>query len=122
MLKEQSITPQITGLPRGKNNVSKPTENAALRELPKTEQREYDAVRKAILQTDRKPNGREIIKLVKLVYWDQSHTIYGASLVLHVSERTAKRWNVEFVYRVAENYGFFENGTSEPKKEGKIVP
>lgn len=121
-MKQQQITPQLTGMPRGKNGVSKPTENAALRELPRTEQRELEAVQKTIDQIRRKKNGSEILKLVKLVYWDRSHTIFGASNVLHVSERTAKGMNLTFVYKVAENYGLFENCTSEPKKENIMLP
>lgn len=105
MMKEQSITPKLTGMPGG-GGVSNPTEDVALRELPETEQREYEAVRKAIYQTGLKPTGKEIMKLIKLVYWDRSHTIYGASRELNVSEITAKRWHIEFIKDVAKNYGF----------------
>lgn len=107
MMKNQSVTPKLTGMPRG-GGMSNPTEEAALRDLPETERKEYDAVRKAIYATGEKPNGLEVMRLVKMVYWDRSHTIFGASVVLNVSEITAKRWNIEFIREVAKNYGFLQ--------------
>lgn len=88
--------------------MSRPTEETALRELPATEQKEYEAVKEAIRRTKEKQSGEEILRMIRLVYWDRSHTIYGASMALNVSEITAKRWHVDFVKEVAKIYGFLE--------------
>lgn len=84
---------------------SRPTEEVALRELPQTEQKEYEAVEGAIKQTREKENGEEVLKMIRLVYWDRSHTIYGASRELSISEKTAKRWHGEFIKIIAKIYG-----------------
>ena len=56
------------------------TELVAIRELPTAEQREYEAVRRAIATTERYKDGRDRLKVIRLVFWDRSHTIEGAGL------------------------------------------
>ena len=41
-------------------------------------------------------------KLAAMVLIRQSHTIPGAALKLHISERTAQRWHAEFICAVAQ--------------------
>lgn len=83
-------------------------EELAIRELPCTEQREYEAVRRAIETTERYKNGQERLKVVDLVFWKRSHTLEGAALAVHCSTITAKRWHGEFIHTVAKFYGFLD--------------
>ena len=68
------------------------------------ERRELEAVRHAVDETMRMNSGRTRIDMVELVYWRQSHTLNGAAIKLHISERTAKRWNGEFIKNVAAEF------------------
>ena len=68
-LHSQSMTANYSGMPRS-GGVSRGTETVAVRELPGTKQREYEAVRRAIEQTERYPTGADRIKVIKLVFWD----------------------------------------------------
>lgn len=128
-LKTISATPDYSAIGHG-SGVSKPTEQVALRLLPKDKQKEFDAVREALRETERGPDGRHRITLVRLVYWRRTHNLAGAAQVVGISERTAKRWNVRFLRLVGEKYGFDiekksirpKHGTSEPKKHDMMIP
>lgn len=106
-LQDQSITPNYNGMPRG-GGASNPTQTAALRMMTATEERELAAVSKAIRETQRMRDGVDILRLIQMLYWDRSHTVYGASAVLHKCERSAKEWHRNFIYRVAENFGLLD--------------
>ena len=56
-LHEQRITVNISGMPMG-GGASRTIENVALRQLPRQEQKEYDAVHEAIRQTKILPDGK----------------------------------------------------------------
>ena len=105
-LRRVSLSAPATGMPRG-GHISKPTEDAALRELSPTNQREYDAVRRALLTTERSKNGAERIQLVQLVFW-KGYTISEAALKLHYSLRTAQEWHRTFIRLVAKFYGLLD--------------
>ena len=53
-------------------------------------------------------------KLAPMVLIRQSHTIPGAALKLHISERTAQRWHAEFICAVAQRLGL-KVGIKKPK-------
>lgn len=106
-LHDTAITANISGMPGGGKRTDK-TADAALRTLPEVNRRELEAVRAAIRTTESLPSGRERMELVKLYYWQRSHTLFGASNAIHVSEKTALRWNRDFVMQVAENFGLIE--------------
>ena len=53
-------------------------------------------------------------KLAAMVLIRQSHTIPGAALKLHISERTAHRWHAEFICAVAARLGL-KVGIKKPK-------
>lgn len=89
----------------GSSEPGRSTEAIALRELPEKEQAYLEAVEKAIRTTRRKRDGALRVKLIELVYFRKSHTLYGASTQVHVSERTAQTWHGEFVRLVARNLG-----------------
>lgn len=106
-LHSQAITQAYTGMPGGGGDC-RAMESVAIRELPGTRQREYEAVRRAIAATERYPNGRSRLKVVKLVLWDRSHTLEGAALVVPCSYMTARRYHHEFICLVAEFYGLMD--------------
>jgi hypothetical protein len=103
-LKTPDMSPRLTGMP-GRGGEGRPAEDMALRELGPTEQREYDAVRRAIEITERQPDGRCRLELIRLVYWRGTHTLRGAAAEIPVSDRTARRWHGRFVRTVAACYG-----------------
>ena len=106
-LHEQSLTANYSGMPRGGNSF-RSVEEIAVRELPSTQQREYEAVRLAISQTERYPNGRDRLYVIQLVFWDRSHTLEGAARMVPCGISTAKRWHGEFVMLVAKNFGLLD--------------
>ena len=70
--------------------------------------REYCGVRQAVMETAELPDGTERLALIDMVYWRGTHTIAGAALQLHVSERTAQRWNGTFIRLVGVHLGFLD--------------
>ncbi|NCE74562.1 hypothetical protein D1157_06030 [Anaerotruncus sp. X29] len=72
-------------------------------------QRSVDAVQYAMEQVLKKPQGELTIKLFDMIYYNRSHTLYGAAQVLHLTERTAKRYNRYFLKMIAERLGYIES-------------
>lgn len=91
------------GAPGGHSDGGSPVERAVVDRLTDKEQRRYDAVRAAILETEVMKHGRQRMELIDRVYWKCSHTLYGAAMCVPVSERTAHTWNAEFI-RLVEKY------------------
>ena len=106
-LHDTAITANISGMPGSGKRTDK-TADAALRTLPEVNRRELEAVRAAICHIEGLHSGKERMELVKLYYWKRSHTLFGAANAIHVSEKTALRWNRDFVMQVAENFGLIE--------------
>lgn len=98
-LREQSLSNPITGMPHG-GKVANPTADAALRELPEKQQREVAAVRAAIAGTQAMPDGDERMQMVRMVFWDRTHTLDGAALKLHRCTRTICQWHGDFIRAV----------------------
>ncbi|MTQ98636.1 hypothetical protein GMD88_17815 [Pseudoflavonifractor sp. BIOML-A6] len=88
------------------SEVSNPTYQVATREMPKQEQREYEAVRRAIEATERKHDGKVRLDVIRMVCWEQTHTLSGAALAAPMSYRTARRIQSEFAVSVARGLGF----------------
>ena len=107
-----SMSFTLTGLPSAKNNISDPTSCTALRELSPIQQKEFEAVHKAVEKTIRTPNGKDKIKLIELVYWRQSHTLMGAAMQIPCADVTAWRWHGEFIREVAKNFGLMDEDDS----------
>lgn len=99
-LHEQSVTASTSGMPGGMC-VSRGTENIAIRELPKPNQLEYDAVKRAIAVTERLKTGKDRMKLVDLVFWKQSHTLQGAAMKVNISYDTAVGYHRDFIMLTA---------------------
>lgn len=109
---EQSVTANISGMP-GTSGVSRGTENIATRELTKTKQKEYDAVTKAIEITGRLPNGKQVLRIIELVYWKRTHTVEGAAMKSGYSVDRGKQLHGDFIRLVAKNYGLMEYESNE---------
>lgn len=107
VLHSASMVADYSGMPRGAGE-ARALESRALRELPSTRQREYEAVRRAIEATERYRNGADRLKVIRLVLWDASHTLEGAALLIPCHKDTAKQWHGEFIRLVASNYGLMD--------------
>ena len=92
----------------GGGSLSNPTATAALRELSPINQKEHDAVRRAIAETRRYKDGQDRLAIIRLVFWDKSHTLSGAALAVSCSWRTAAEWHRQFIRLVANNFGLLE--------------
>ena len=68
----------------------------------------------AAIQSVWESTDQERQKLAAMVLIRQSHTIPGAALKLHISERTAQRWHAEFICAVAQRLGL-KVGIKKPK-------
>jgi hypothetical protein len=107
-LHEQSITAKLSSLPGG-GEVTRGTEDIAIRELPHTKQREYEAVRRAIDATKRIEGGDRRVMIIDLVYWKNSHTLAGAAMKAGYSYDRAKQMHREFIVTVAKYYGLMDS-------------
>ena len=65
---------------------------------------ELHAVEAAVSVVKRMPGGRARLKVVDLVLWKGTHTLEGAAMQVHCSERTARRWLYNFVLETAKNF------------------
>lgn len=104
-LRTQSITANNSGMP-GAGGVSRGVENIALRELPKSKQRELEAVQAAVDATLAQPNGNLKVKVIELVYWKRSHTLEGAGYYVGYSYKATRKLHGDFVRLVGKCYGF----------------
>lgn len=95
-LHEQAVTANVSGMPGG-GSTGRGVESVALRELPKPKQREYDAVRKAIVITERIKTGKDRQRLIDMVFWKKSHTLTGAAMALNLSYETAVEYHRDFI-------------------------
>ena len=95
-LHAQSMTADYSGMPR------------SIRELPSTKQREYEAVRRAIAQTERYCNGRQRLAVIRMVLWERRYTLEGAALQVPCCVRTAAQWHGDFIRLVALNFGLLD--------------
>ena len=68
----------------------------------------------AAFQSVWESSDQERQRLAAMVLIRQSHTIPGAALKLHISERTAQRWHAEFICAVAQRLGL-KVGIKKPK-------
>lgn len=104
-----SVTASASGMPGG-GNISDPTMQTAVKELPRTKQREYEAVRRAVEATRRLRAAKERLAIIDMVFWKNDHTLYVAACEIGVSYETAKRYQREFIVRVATEYGLMDTG------------
>lgn len=106
-LHRQSVTPNYSGMPAS-GSAGRATEDVAIRELPTTKQREYEAVRRAIAATERMKSSVDRLKVIDLVFWKRSHTLEGAALMVPCSYDTAQNYHADFIKLVAKYYGLMD--------------
>lgn len=109
-LHSQSVTADYSGMPRGGGG-GRGLESLAIRELPSTRQREYEAVRRAIRVTERYRSGEERLKVLKYVFWENRKgrdLLQFAALQTPCSYDTAQTYHEEFIYLVASFYGLMD--------------
>lgn len=96
----------------GGGKISKPVEAAVERKMMLARyqylKQAVTAVEIAMTRVQGKPQGDLTIKLFNMVYYNRSHTLYGAATFLNLTERTAKRYNRFFLKSVAELMGFVD--------------
>lgn len=95
-MQRMSVTPRLSGMPSG-GGAGRATEDAALRQLPPEAQAAHDAVEHGLRMMDLYRTAGKRRRLVELVYWRRTHTVYGAGVEIGISEETAKRWNADFL-------------------------
>lgn len=87
-------------------------ERSPAERLSQAELRERNAVRDAVRTAP-----KEQLAVIRLVFWDKSHTLSGAAMSVPCSYHTAKRYQQNFVLSVAKNLGLLgKDGPREPKK------
>lgn len=103
-LHSQSITASIDATPKG-GGISRTAENAALRELPPDDMREYLAVKNAVESTERTyKDADERLRMVDMVFFRKTHTLQGAANEIHISYGTAKKWHNKFIELTYRNF------------------
>lgn len=63
-----------------------------------------EAIRLALEETDQKKTGKERRDLVAMLYGKRNMTMAGATIKVHISVETAKRWHGDFIRAVAKYY------------------
>jgi len=106
-LRLPSLVPGIDGIPGG-SEPGRSTEQLALRTLPPVKQLDLAAVQAAIRKTQVLPDGKARLRIIELAHWKGSHTIVGAAAEVHVSTRTAYRWQNDFFFLVAITRGLID--------------
>ena len=106
-LHQQEITANMSGMPGGSGG-TRTVESIAIRELPATKQREFEAVRRAVYTLKKARGGELKLRIIDLTYWKHSHTLAGAAMEVGYSYAEAKNVNKHFVYAVAGNYGLLD--------------
>ncbi len=66
------------------------------------ENRLVDIVDRTLAEIERMRDGRHRVEIIRLTYFDRSHTLYGAAMTIPVSERQAKKWNNVLMMVMAE--------------------
>lgn len=117
--KMQSVTASYSGMPRG-GGEGRAIEQLALRTLCMDEQKEYDAVFGAARDTMREFwNGEQRLELINMVFWKRTHTLHGAAMALFIDYETAKRWQQNFIQKVARRMGIFHPEEKNNQKSQK---
>ena len=93
-----------------------PTLNAA-DHLSTDDQRDRDAVARAVENTRLQPHGEQRLTLISSVYWgDRKHTVEEVAAQLSITDQMADTWHGDFVREVGRCWGFDINQPS--KKRG----
>lgn len=100
---EAAVTPRYDAMPGG-SEASRTTEELGTASLGRTVDREVEAVRRAIEETENMKTGDLRLRIIDLVYWKQSHTLQGACDAVYVSYDTGKTYQGDFIRCVARYF------------------
>lgn len=102
------LSAPMSGMPSG-SDVSRTTENIALKTMAPAKQREYDAVTRALDITRLLPLGDHRVELIQRMYWSgKKLNINQVVYQIGISDITGKRWHARFVRQVGECLGYEE--------------
>lgn len=94
----------------------RPVEGVAVKRLSGRDMAEYEAVRAAIRDTAKLPNGEVRLKVIELVYWKRSHTLWGAGREVGYGYEWTKRAQRRFLLLVADNLDLTEKCNPKSQK------
>lgn len=122
-LHEQKTTARASEAPGGGGDF-RTVERIAIRELPRQEQLEYDAVRKAEDLTRLMKDGDIRLRVAGLTIMRDLYTIPGVAMRLDIPENMAKRYRWEFILTVGFTYGLInkEEYDAATKKKNTSPP
>ncbi|WP_278347493.1 hypothetical protein [Helicobacter pullorum] len=66
------------------------------------EQRRVDIVEQVLDNVAKMNYANSRLKIIKMMYFDRSHTLYGAALHIPIGRRTAEKWNTELMEMVEQ--------------------
>lgn len=69
------------------------------------ENRLVDIVDRTLSEIERMRDGRHRMEIIRLTYFERSHTLYGAAMTIPVSRRQAEKWNAQFMAVLSEKLG-----------------
>lgn len=86
------------------SQVSDPTMNCVIHDLPPKKQRKYDAIKLAVEKTKvlHPIDADQRLMIIDLVLWRKSHTLEGAAMRVPCHRNVAGNWQGEFIKLVAE--------------------
>lgn len=70
--------------------------------LPPKRQKRLEAIEYAIGRARQLEQGEARLQVVRMVYWDKSHTIAGAAMRVPCGEATARRWQAQFLRDIGD--------------------
>lgn len=112
-LQSGSVTANYSGMPRS-GGVSRTTEVLGTKHLSQQEELLIYAVDRTIKEISRHRDGADVLKIVDMVDFKQSHTMEGAALALYMHRVTASDKRTRFVDMVGKYMGFTETTTPWP--------
>ena len=83
------------------------------------EEKELEAVSRAVEQTKALRTGAQRMELLRLAYWTPGSSLYAAADQLDIDRDTARTWSRGFIYAVARN--FFGAATLRPYQDGAAI-
>ncbi len=69
------------------------------------ENRLVDIVDRTLAEIERMRDGRHRVEIIRLTYFDRSHTLYGAAMTIPVSKRQAEKWSSQFMNLLSYKLG-----------------
>ena len=60
---------------------------------------------RTLAEIERMRDGRHRVQLIRMTYFDRSHTLYGAAMTIPVSKRQAEKWSSQFMNLLSYKLG-----------------